>query len=581
MLDDPAALGASAARRPGRLGVLGLAVLTFSCVAGGPFGIELAVNAAGAMLTLLGLVAAALLWGMPQALITAELSSAIPVNGGPVVWVTRALGARWGFVNCWLVVFQQLTDILLYPTLIAAYLSQLAPALTFAQLYGVKVAVVALAAALNVAGVESLSSSALLLTFFIMLPFLLVPCAAQAYGLSFDWPALAAIPPTLASSIPVFISTVMWNMQGWSEVGCIAGEVEPAVFPAGMAIAAAMVTLAYAVPVVFGVALQPDTSLWLDGYFVQLAAGIAPWLGLLVMVSAVLANLSTLLTSMAAYTRTLQAAARLGAIPLPALQHNWTRFRTPVPAILLYTASTCALAYSLDFSVLVVYDSALYLVGQVGVVLAFAALRRHEPGLARPYVFPGGCAGSALATLASLALAGAALALTFLGEGTTAAVVAGACAGLLAGTYAVDALPCGLREALARLHQGLKAQGAAAEAADAAAEAEEGEGEGVGVGAGARAGAGASGGSTEELEAALLGGAGARGSSSGGGSASFGSTGDLRVWGGRVARRLSSGLHRLSASEAAWGGGGGGGGGARGRNSSAAEPPGSPAAGAR
>ena len=59
--------------------------------------------------------------------------------------VARALGARWGFVNCWLVVFQQVCDIVLYPTLIASYLSQLAPALSFAQLYAVKVAVVALA----------------------------------------------------------------------------------------------------------------------------------------------------------------------------------------------------------------------------------------------------------------------------------------------------------------------------------------------------------------------------------------------------------------------------------------------------
>lgn len=79
-----------------------MALLTFSCVAGGPFGIELAgaplratqfgpaarlnlsnprplldaVKSAGAFATILGLLFAGLLWGMPQALITAGASPA-------------------------------------------------------------------------------------------------------------------------------------------------------------------------------------------------------------------------------------------------------------------------------------------------------------------------------------------------------------------------------------------------------------------------------------------------------------------------------------------------------------------------
>ena len=199
----------------GRLGVWGLALLTFSCVAGGPFGIEAAVNVAGAFLTLCGLIAAASLWGMPQALITAELSSAIPVNGGPVVWVANALGARWGFVNAWLVVFQQMSDIVLYPTLIGSYVSQLVPSLTFFQIYLVKLGALLLSSALNAIGVESLSSSAALLTFFIMLPFFVLPAVASYQDMDFNWPAVgpAAIPSIDPTSIPVFISCVLWNMQ--------------------------------------------------------------------------------------------------------------------------------------------------------------------------------------------------------------------------------------------------------------------------------------------------------------------------------------------------------------------------------
>lgn len=436
------------------------------------------MQSAGAFLTLMGLLLAALLWGMPQALITAELASAIPVNGGPVVWVERALGPRWGFVNCWVVVFQQVTDIVLYPTLVANYASQLFPALTGIYPYLIKVGVLLVAATLNTVGVENISMSASLLTALIMLPFFLLPCVALAQGQVFNWVAVgpAGIPPTMASNLAVFVSTVLWNMQGWSEVGCIAGEVDGKVFPSGMAIAATLVTAAYSIPVVFGIALSPDTTQWGDGYFLSLASSIAPWLGVLVMVSALLANLSTLLTSMAAYTRTLQASARMGAIPLLGLQGNLTRWRTPVPAIAVYTLTTCALSYNLQFSSLVVYDSAFYLVGQLSVVASFMALKYREPELPRPFSFPGGASGALLATASSVALALLALFLTFSGEAQAGWVVGGVCGGIYALTFLVEFLPCGLPARVASFYQHVKDMGLAAEAKDNEEE-EEGWGE--------------------------------------------------------------------------------------------------------
>lgn len=36
-------------------------------------------------------------WSVPEALITAELATAFPENGGYVVWVTAAFGEFWGF----------------------------------------------------------------------------------------------------------------------------------------------------------------------------------------------------------------------------------------------------------------------------------------------------------------------------------------------------------------------------------------------------------------------------------------------------------------------------------------------------
>lgn len=62
-----------------------LAALSYVTVAGGPFGMENAVQAAGALPTLIMVGILAVFWAMPQALMTAEMSTAFSVNGGYIV----------------------------------------------------------------------------------------------------------------------------------------------------------------------------------------------------------------------------------------------------------------------------------------------------------------------------------------------------------------------------------------------------------------------------------------------------------------------------------------------------------------
>ncbi|MGG7076739.1 tyrosine-tyramine antiporter [Clostridium sardiniense] len=48
------------------------------------------------------LVGAVIVFAIPISLIAAELATGWPKEGGPQVWVTEALGERWGFVTSWL-----------------------------------------------------------------------------------------------------------------------------------------------------------------------------------------------------------------------------------------------------------------------------------------------------------------------------------------------------------------------------------------------------------------------------------------------------------------------------------------------
>lgn len=304
--------------------------------------------------------------------------------------------------------FNQVIDICLYPTLVATYCQELFPEISDAGAYGIKMAALTITVALNIVGVEALSASAAVLTGIILAPFILLPMIAGATHMNFEWKAIgpAGIPSNARNNLALFASTILWNMQGWSEIGCLAGEIQEAekVFPRGMGLAAVLVVVSYSCPVFFGVALVPNLDLWQDGFLVTLAKQVAPWLSGFVLLSAALANMSTFLTSMAAYSRTMQAVANEHIIPFPILSRNFTKYKTPVPTIVALAISTAALG-SFDFSDLVVLDSTFYMVANMIIIAAFLRLKYSEPQLPRPYLFPGGIQGAWLAFISTQSLA--------------------------------------------------------------------------------------------------------------------------------------------------------------------------------
>jgi amino acid transporter len=79
------------------LGTLALTALLFFNVGGGPFGTEELQQTGGPLFSLFGLLVLSLLWSLPVGLMTAELGTAFPRDGGYVLWVDAAFGEFWAF----------------------------------------------------------------------------------------------------------------------------------------------------------------------------------------------------------------------------------------------------------------------------------------------------------------------------------------------------------------------------------------------------------------------------------------------------------------------------------------------------
>ena len=110
--------GGSSNRGSSKLGVLRLAALLFFSVSGGPVGTEGLIKAAGPFCSLLGLLVLPLFWCLPVGLMTAELATAFPKDGGYVLWVNAAFG---GFMMGWISWASGVVDTAIYPGMFVSF----------------------------------------------------------------------------------------------------------------------------------------------------------------------------------------------------------------------------------------------------------------------------------------------------------------------------------------------------------------------------------------------------------------------------------------------------------------------------
>jgi amino acid transporter len=382
------------------LNLSALIAVTFFCVAGGAYGLEDAVGAGGSLIALLGIIILPWLWSFPTALMTAELSTAIPEEGGYVVWVERAFGRFWGFQEGWLSWLCSFADNALYPVMFVDYLTYLRGDMAPMERWLIGTTVITVVTWINLRGIRLVGVSSIIFSLVVLAPFaVMVSIGVPQVEIS-NW-----FKRTEGIDWALLLSTLLWNTSGWDNAGCCAAEVvnPRRNYPRAMVVTVALVTAVYLLPMAVGVGIATNASAWKDGYLSQIAAQIGgQWLGSWLTCAALVSAAGMLSALLCTSARVPYAMADRGMLPRP-LGRLHARYGTPWPAIITNSVGI-ALLIPFSFQELIELDMFLY---AAALILEFAALvwlRVSQPDMDRPYRVPFGLAGAIVISIPPVAL---------------------------------------------------------------------------------------------------------------------------------------------------------------------------------
>jgi amino acid transporter len=383
----------------------------FSYTTGGPFGLEDMVVTSGPGMTLIYLLLLPFFWCIPVSLVSAELTTAMPVEGGFYRWTRAAFGDFWGFLAGW---WNWSASFLLggaYAVLFTDYLVYYFPGITGWKHYLVSVALIAVITWINVIGIQMVGQVATALEIFIFVPVMTM----TVIGLM-KWhrnPFVPLIPPHQATFriFGVGLALGLWLYSGYEQLSTVAEEVEDPqrAYPRALSLVVPLSMAAYFLPTLAGLASAGEWQKWHSGFFSDVAASIGgifwgrPWLGTWMTLAAMVCNVALLNSTVLTTTRMPFAMAEDGYLPA-ALTRKHSRYGTPWLAIVVSAVIYAMLARQSLGQLISVY---IWLRSATTVLTVLSAwkLRQTQPQIPRPFVIPGGRLGMTYVVAAPVIMA--------------------------------------------------------------------------------------------------------------------------------------------------------------------------------
>lgn len=401
--EAPARAVGSVGRYGRKIGFWGLVALLFASLSSGAGGIEEIVAASGPGTAMWLFLLLPVVWGLPNVLVNAEMSSALPVEGGYYRWCRRALGPFWGFVAGWWTWIGSVFDNIVYPVLIAHYSGALwAPLSGRGARAALVLGLIAVFGYLNYRGIRAVAFSSAIFDLLVLLPWMLFAVLALPLASRNPFEPLVAAGRTPAEGLGVALVLGMWFFAGYELPSAAAEEYERShqTLPRALLAVLPLMAVSYILPLAGGLAFSDRWAEWQSGSLVEVgrqvalayggpAAGHA--LGAAIAVGVAFGSAALFNGLLVPYSRILLVMAEEGDFPrLLARLHP--RHRTPWVAILVNCALYAVLHW-LDFSDLVLLSMWNSFAAYMVINVALVVLRRREPDLPRPFRIPGGGAG--------------------------------------------------------------------------------------------------------------------------------------------------------------------------------------------
>ena len=388
-----------------KAGLFYFVFVMYSYTTGGPFGLEEMVTTSGPGMTLVYLLFLPFFLSIPVSLVAAELTTAMPVDGGFYRWTRAAFGDFWGFLAGW---WNWSASFLLgsaYAVLFTDYLAFYFPQLTGGKHYLVSLAIIALIAWLNILGIDMVGKAATALELFIFLPVIVMVVMGLA-----KWhhnPFVPLVPPhqPFAKVFGVGLALGLWLYAGYEQVSSVAEEVENPRrnYPLALAMVVPLSVATYFLPTFAGLAALGNWQQWTTGYFPVAAVLIGgAWLGSWMTIAAILCDVALLNSTVLTSTRMPFAMAEDGYLP-NFLARKHPKYGTPAVAITASAVIYAALAFHTLGQLISIY---LWLRCATTILTLLSAwgMRRKYPDLARPFRIPGGTIGLWAAILVPAAM---------------------------------------------------------------------------------------------------------------------------------------------------------------------------------
>ncbi|XP_043717848.1 probable polyamine transporter At3g13620 [Telopea speciosissima] len=377
-----------------KLALLPLIFLIYFEVSGGPFGEEPAVKAAGPLYAILGFLIFPFIWSIPEALITAELATAFPGNGGFVIWAERAFGPFWGNLMGYWKFLSGVINNAAYPVLCADYIKLVFPIFASGPPRIIAICGSTLFLSfLNYTGLAIVGYTAVALGVISMLPFYIMGFASIPRLHPHRWISMGE--PGLKKDWQLYLNTLFWNLNFWDNASTLAGEVNQPqkTFPKALLLAGFLTIVGYLVPLLAATgALELDQGKWESGFLAD-AAGmiVGDWLKIWIEIAVLLSGIGLFEAQLSSAAYQVLGMADLGFIP-KFFGSRSTWFNTPWVGILLSSIITLSVTF-MDFNNIITAANFLYSLGMLLEIASYLWLRKKYPKMDRPYKVPIGIPG--------------------------------------------------------------------------------------------------------------------------------------------------------------------------------------------